>query len=546
MIEHKDYLIKKQNTLNFLDSKDGKYTKSAYDEPTYLTFRINFFPVFNQTNTYNDIPEPLFYNEETTKMGIYSTYDYLKNNVKETYRAILLEQFISLLKELNEIFPHYIKSIDGLNELLDVSPKRGSRIKKDALLTIKCYEGLDQRISTLKRLYKKVAWDDEYQRWILPDIMRYFRMDIYISEFRIFHESNLKDSKKSNFKLKGKMQNVSKLSTINTIKNIINDVDNLLGFDKTVAQNPFQLSHSIINEIIPTTKIECRMCEFDISNMFGELSSLSASNPKEKVLDDLEIKIKVGNIKETLLNNLIEGDKNNKNVFIDDLYLSYKDKNDNIFDINDEKSLININKKNNQRDIFYNRTGIDNSNINTTTNMFNQSSASKTLSYLGKAFKDTVKGALNWGDNWTNEQLNKLMFKKLGDSGLSTNDIIRAVTSANVNTMYNTFKTKAETVKNQYPELSSATNQDIALETFKSFLKESAKGEDKITSEISKVLLDYSETNASINIDEYMDILKDVNDEIQKDVEKNIIYSLEKDYTNNATDNNTIDTKIIL
>jgi len=45
------------------------------------------------------------------------------------------------------------------------------------------------KIRTLMELYRKAAWDDEYQRWILPENMRQFKMIIYIFERRTFHDA---------------------------------------------------------------------------------------------------------------------------------------------------------------------------------------------------------------------------------------------------------------------------------------------------------------------------------------------------------------------
>ena len=63
-------------------------------------------------------------------------------------------------------------------------------------LTIKCLEGLDQKITQLMQLYRKAAWDDVYQRWILPDMMRFFTMRIYVSEMKLFHTMSKANNKR--------------------------------------------------------------------------------------------------------------------------------------------------------------------------------------------------------------------------------------------------------------------------------------------------------------------------------------------------------------
>ena len=584
MANKNDYLIKQNNFLNFNQNFTKEYLNDRYDEPTYLTFRVNFFPnnigrpydiknvnnLFNNdidTMSYNDMPEPLlqfsneiirpmtlidntFYGEDEENLifdpepnfivinnnsKAYSTYDYLKNSLGDKARAELLETFINLLIKLNWDFPYYIKSIEGIDELLNVDPKRGSRIKKDAIITLKCYEGLDQRISTLKNLYKKIAWDETFQRWILPDMMRFFQMEIIISEFRIFHEHKGKKYENKNTAFNSKQD--SKLNVVNTIKNTINTVGKLFGSNKSVGQNAWSLVHSSINASIPTTKLVCRMCEFDISNLFSNLNSISSSNPKEKPVDDLEIKIKIGNINEINYNGTITDSSNNE-LYIDDDILTFKK----LYNIKEYK-LKNLKKYINEE-----KTGIKSFEKFSETNMFNDDVESTSLSYLGKAIKDTFKGALDYADNLADKELNKLMMSQMGKSGLTFNDVLTAVTSANINTMYNTFKTKANAVKELYPEISMATNNKLDIQAFETFITNVANSDDKIQSNIAKILLDYGFNHNIESVDDYIDILNDVNNEIQNEIKNKIINIAknENELSQATKSDNKIDTKIIL
>lgn len=591
MKDKKDYLIKSQNLLGFLNTT----LYDEYDEPTYLTFRVNFFPnnigrisnieeINNSYNnvsslmSYDDMPEPLLEYSKNTKtknkygvevenkkeMNLYSTYDYLLNSLGDVKRANMLEAFISLLIKLNWEFPYYIKSIEGLDNILSVDSKRGYRIKKDAIITLKCYEALDQRITALKTLYKKIAWDDVYQRWVLPDMMRFFRMDIYISEFRIFHSSN--NYKKTNTIL-GTTKKESKLSVVQNIKNTLSKAGTLLGTKEGVNEKSFILSKSSINDYIPTTKIECRMCEFDISNSFSHLSSLSSS-PKDKMVDDVEIKIKVGNIREINKNDELYGiqytDYNEAdeevekvtNFIIDDKDLSIFSKLD--IDIFNDISFIE-------------RTGIQGT-IDKTTH-FDSESKSRNVSYLEKAIKDTLNGALSYADNLADRELNKLMNTPIGGDkyGLSFNDTLTAITSANINTMYDTFKNKLNEVKKGYPEvslatvqselnnssesvnktkipISSATDEEYILKYFKHILKELGEDTNATNSTIAQILLDWGESNNISSIEGYIEPLVIANEEIQNEYKSKIESILKnEEETSYATDeNNTIDTKIVL
>lgn len=560
MADKKDFLIKQQNLLNFNNSNDGTIIFSKYDEPTYLTFRINFMPnnVFTnlykindyitlsnnnlKTTSYDDIPEPLFANVSNANEKIYySTYDYLLNSLGDERRASLLNKFIKLVYDLNWNFPFYIKSIDGISELLEVDPKRGSRIKKDATITLKCYEGLDQRISTLKTLYKKIVWDDTFQRWILPDMMRFFRMNIYISEFRIFHEYKGEKTNDYNFtSLNNFDKTGSKLNVVNTIKDSINTMSKLFNSVDGVTQNAWQLINHSINSKIPTIKIECRMCEFDISDMFSHLSSLDSNNPKQKMLDDLDIKIKIGNISEIYYNEML----NNEKILIDDYILSlYSNKSEIVTNKKIDKKIEDF-----EDNSFKERIGL-NEIVLDETQMFNDNVTSRSMSYLGETIRNTLKGAIAYGDNLADKELNKLMMKIIGESGLSFNDILSATTSASITSMYNTFKVKAEAIKENYPEVSQATKEDLSLQTFKNFVDSVANSSNQEQAKIANILLEYGDSENFTSIDEYLNVLKEINNEIQTNIENKIIFNKEinEEITSLATnENNKIKAKIIL
>jgi len=82
--------------------------------------------------------------------------------------------------------PYIFTGIQGLEKLQEFNSTQGKRLK-DAKITLNCIEGIDLKIRTLLRLYRKAAYDDVWQRWILPDIYRYFKMIIYVFDRRILH-----------------------------------------------------------------------------------------------------------------------------------------------------------------------------------------------------------------------------------------------------------------------------------------------------------------------------------------------------------------------
>lgn len=518
---------------NFLDvnsNKNGLLFTNRYDEPTYLTIRVDFFPEYltekndpeltdfhgfventKLTMTYNDMPNPLF-----DANGDYSTYKYLRDNLGDVTRANLLKNLIKGFADLTWKCPYYIKSIEGLNEILNVDPKRGSRIKSDAVITLKFEEGLDQRITMLKNLYKKIAWDDVYQRWILPDMMRFFKMNIYISEFRIFHTPNItkikNDVKKSENKLLEHAQDVIE--------------KNIKKFDSTVFNYFKYIDNINLNRNIPTMCLSCRMCEFDISDTFSHLSELSTYNISDP-LTDLEMKIKVGNIIEHSKYNLFGYDDLNMigNIFVNDTdfadvsngksnYVTYNN------DISDES--LRIIKDGGVAINYRNRTGIDIEKYNETDilkDLRDNAKLNMYRSYIGRVIKNSSKNALAWVRNKVDDEVFKLMNKDL-IKGWSLNDLKNALKSENIFAMYNIFKTNAESIKTQYPEISKATNGNIDLDIFKDILKNIASSEatdnnDVVMKNISQNLLDYGDEIGAESIDDYMNALRSIIDRIE-------------------------------
>ena len=253
----------------------GNVLSKRYDEPTYMTFRVFFgqngsnVSGTNLLNTdYDRMPHPLFINQKIDATQIqgdgmtvvnfnrdfYSTRDYLRDS-NEFTRAEMLNEFITLWNNLQDNFQWYFQSIEGLQDLLTIVPERGKRVGQDVRLTFNMLESIDHRISYLLNLYKKIAWDDLYQRWVLPDIMRFFYIQILITEFRTFHQSTVQPN----------------------------------------SDAPVYLQ--ILDCILPTYLIQCEMCEFDI-NSFNYSYRQKVSVADEPEMTSLSFKVKVGNVNE--------------------------------------------------------------------------------------------------------------------------------------------------------------------------------------------------------------------------------------------------------
>lgn len=383
--------VRDVNTNGFLSSKSiykPKYFVRAFDEPTYLTFKLEFMfhnkrnilfnnDVREESNrltgdrneteqAYDYLPEaflqdsmlaqndgavshdnlielstttsyvPMDYIGNTSFRGssyvgyYYSAEDYLGLNRGEFGRARLMRKIKFILKDLEENFPYYFKSIEGLNDLNKIKYNAGRRVNDEVVLTIKCYEGLDLKITQLIQMIRKVTWDDNYQRWVLPDMMRFFGMKIYISEIRTFHEMHRLDLTHPfrngpqlnlyNFRddESGDLANMTEATTPGNIlrtvlgitggiltaaealgntyfegtgfQNAVNSINNsytaLSDANTSLAQMYQTVCFSAINFVMPTICYECHMCDFDISDTMSEMSTMSSTSkdPQEQVL----------------------------------------------------------------------------------------------------------------------------------------------------------------------------------------------------------------------------------------------------------------------
>ena len=233
-----------------------------FDEPTYLSFFVRFKDInteISEATNYDSFPNPLLKDSgqivDSGPRNFYSTKQFLRDS-NELVRAEMMDRFINGIRSLQENYQWYFQSIGGLENLKKAAPKRGIRVPTDARITLTMLEGLDWRVSYLMDLYKKISWDDTYQRWILPDMMRWFALDIYITEFRIFHTGRREEG---------------------------------------------DLILSVIQDVMPTYIIHCEQCEFDLES-FAPISTLSAISEEQAART---FSIKVGNIWEEKINPIL-------------------------------------------------------------------------------------------------------------------------------------------------------------------------------------------------------------------------------------------------
>jgi len=288
-----------------------------YDEPTYLTFKLDFYSDEGVTDNllYDSLPQALFGLPLQQMQGHeaistfdfdkilndpksltvtadtfntdrpYSAIEYLLSHNEDT-RAWYLGRFIKGWMDLQDEYQFYFQSISGLGELFKNTPDKGQKISHSAVLKIKCLDAIDQKVKQLLSLYRAAAWDDEYQRWILPDIFRYFKLDIYISEIRTFHQSN--------FANQDEFADVVTNAVTNTVNKIIGKASGKINeWTKGGIDNNTKISAQTLNllsNFVPVTKIHCEMCEFNpVENLYED--TLDINNDKQEETS-FEIRVK--------------------------------------------------------------------------------------------------------------------------------------------------------------------------------------------------------------------------------------------------------------
>ena len=263
--------------------------RPGFEDPTRLMFKVEFGDwgcsvldtetIKNQqkTSLYNNIyyedydqfPMGLldlnfleFDNKENwSNQEHYNTYNYLMNR-NEDARASYIKTFVQGLYEIQRSMPYLFKKITGLEKLTSFEPGKGVRLK-DAKITLECYEGIDLKIRTLLEMYRKAAYDDVWQRWILPDIYRYFKMIIYVFDRRILQ---------TGYKLDKSTGNKTALYS--------------------VEQNDF-----------PIYALECGPCEIDIESIWDNEYATAYDEHKDA---ETKITISVKNVKTFYSNGLMK------------------------------------------------------------------------------------------------------------------------------------------------------------------------------------------------------------------------------------------------
>lgn len=258
-----------------LDFKHDNFRKGflidPFDEPTYLTFAIDFkfedTPIAAKEDLTSETlleNSPLF-----SQSGFNSATSFLLSRGYPD-QAHGLTQFSQILKYLTFQAPWYFQSINGLSDLYSQNTDQSLGYKsKDITISIETLEAIDLRIFELASLYRDAIFDKKFRRERVPDNLRWFNMDIYVAEFR-----NIR------YRLPGVAQEAAKVAGVDT-----GALGNIIGGGNALSTVMNQFGYA---------KFTCRQCEFDFSKTLPTGTSKISVGPDGRSQETNRFGIKVG------------------------------------------------------------------------------------------------------------------------------------------------------------------------------------------------------------------------------------------------------------
>lgn len=214
-----------------------KSSVDDYQDPVFLTFRVDFFPPTEQYPKFDGLMnssllrDPRASSDNPNQIVEYSTEDWLgdyyPNNADgvndDIHPKKALQNFKKKLHEVQSS-PWYFQSIMGIGDLWKAMHKIKEGNQKTTL-TFNCIDSIRQPLTDIAENYRYAIYDQERLSYRVPDNLRWFDMVIDLVEIR--------------------------------------DIADKSGqFFQTDASGE-------VTEGLKLIQFRCKMCEFDFSNFFG-------------------------------------------------------------------------------------------------------------------------------------------------------------------------------------------------------------------------------------------------------------------------------------
>jgi hypothetical protein len=244
--------------------RKGVFT-DPYDEPTFLTFAIDF--KFDDLDNVSPVDN---FDLELWKSPLFSESDgaikFLQNR-GYSEKANSMKVFKEILRYLTFNAPWYFQEIAGLSAMWkQATDIESGYAAKGASLTVNTLEAVDLRITEIADIYRKSIYDKRYMRERVPDNLRWFSMDVYMAEAR-----NLR------YRIPGVGQNVANALGINT-----GAIGNIAGGGNILSNVLEQYGYVMF---------KCRQCEFDFSESFAGGSSLTVATTNTPAKNSFKINV---------------------------------------------------------------------------------------------------------------------------------------------------------------------------------------------------------------------------------------------------------------
>lgn len=165
--------------------KKGTEIRKVNEDPTYLSF----FMLFNTGDPHHS---PLLH---PTKGAVEYFENVIGGEIGAKY-AEKLRNFQKLLLKINKEMPWYWQELAGLDQVMTYKNMEDPWWGRDKKIEITCLEeNVELMGTTLMKLYRDFSFD--FERWIeiLPEKLRTFEVDIFVSEVRTFQQ-NITDREK--------------------------------------------------------------------------------------------------------------------------------------------------------------------------------------------------------------------------------------------------------------------------------------------------------------------------------------------------------------
>ena len=246
---------------------------------------------------------------------------------RSTHRRDMIKAFKAGFLYINKNSPYYFQSISGLDQLLksDIKNvhKAASKPQRMGTLTIDCLESIDMRMFALSELYRKAIYDYTYQRSMLPENLRKFRMWLVVTEIRNIQLSYGINDVLNPFSIPSVASAANALDSFNSQTGFLDKISGLNQKSTNTEQAPPENNLIGTDELGPYAFIyQFDQCEFDFDDSYPSYGTI---DNKGGTAVTNKFKIHVGRVKDykiqfNQLSDILQKNDNIKQMVINDTW----------------------------------------------------------------------------------------------------------------------------------------------------------------------------------------------------------------------------------